>query len=121
MTDLKFPDYFKPSEFECRCGCKANAMEQSFLNRLGMLRTAYNAPLIITSGFRCKPYNEKIKGSKNSQHCLGRAADIAVAEANKRYKLVACAMQLGFTIGIDGAFVHVDSRDAEKLLFLYPG
>lgn len=32
--------------------------------------------LYISSGFRSEAVNQKAGGSKNSQHCLGRAADI---------------------------------------------
>ena len=90
------------------------------MNRLDMLRTIYNIPMIITSGFRCKNYNVKVGGAKDSQHMLGRAVDIAIAEADKRHKLVASATQLGFSVGIDGAFIHVDNRDGAKLMWLYP-
>lgn len=121
MTDLKFPSGFKVEEFTCRCGCKRAEMDQTFLNRLGMLRVSYGMPMIITSAFRCNNYNMKLKNaSKNSQHLVGKAVDISVVEAEKRYKLIACAIQVGFSVGIDGAFCHLDSRDGPKLLFLYP-
>ncbi len=111
--------FFKVEELQCKC-CKACNMEQAFLNRLDMLRVAFGGPMIITSGYRCKSYNDKVKGSKNSQHMLGRAVDVAIAESDKRHKLVACATQLGFSVGIDGSFVHVDSREGTKVMFLYP-
>lgn len=114
--------YFTEKELACRCGCGKGMqdMEQSFLNRLDMLRTSFGGPLVITSGYRCKKYNEKIKGSKNSQHTFGRAVDVAVAESDKRWKLVANALALGLSCGLDGAFCHVDSREGPKLLWLYP-
>lgn len=34
------------------------------------------SPIIVTSGFRNTILNGKVGGSKNSQHCKGRAADI---------------------------------------------
>lgn len=113
--------FFSDDELKCKC-CGKIDMDQSFLNRLDLLRQAFGGPLIITSGYRCKPYNEKIKGSKNSQHCLGRAVDIACAEGDKRHKLVSAAMYLGFSgVGLDGAFCHVDTRlDPPKVLWMYP-
>lgn len=114
--------FFSAAELACKCGCGLGMkdMDQSFLNRLDMLRISYGGPLIITSGFRCKLYNEKIKGAKNSQHCLGMAVDIHVAEADKRWNLVACAMALGFSVAADTTFVHIDTRPGTKLMWLYP-
>lgn len=40
------------------------------------LRDHINAPIHISSGFRCKKLNTLIKGAKNSQHMGGLAADI---------------------------------------------
>ena len=34
-----------------------------------------NSPMIITSGYRCEAVNDRIKGSKTSQHCKAEAAD----------------------------------------------
>lgn len=39
-------------------------------------------PVLITSGFRSDALNKKTRGSKNSQHCLGEAADIEVKSAS---------------------------------------
>ncbi|MFC3051665.1 D-Ala-D-Ala carboxypeptidase family metallohydrolase [Kordiimonas pumila] len=38
-------------------------------------RLLLNAPLIITSGYRCATLNRLIGGARNSQHMLGEAAD----------------------------------------------
>ena len=35
-------------------------------------------PVIVTSGYRCRPLNTAIGGSGNSQHMQGQAADIRV-------------------------------------------
>jgi zinc D-Ala-D-Ala carboxypeptidase len=45
-------------------------------NILQPLRARINTPLKITSGYRCLRLNTMIKGSRNSQHLLGQAADI---------------------------------------------
>ena len=34
-----------------------------------------NSPMVITSGYRCKEVNDRIKGSKTSQHYKAEAAD----------------------------------------------
>ena len=42
------------------------------------LRALVGKPIIVTSGFRSKELNDKVKGSKTSQHCFGEAVDIIV-------------------------------------------
>jgi zinc D-Ala-D-Ala carboxypeptidase len=40
------------------------------------IRNHFNVPIRISSGYRSKELNEKIGGSKSSQHCKGEAIDI---------------------------------------------
>lgn len=47
---------------------------------LDPLREAYGKPIIVTSGFRCEELNQKINGSKTSQHKRGEASDIRTVE-----------------------------------------
>lgn len=114
--------FFTDKELACRCGCGKGAadMDQSFLNRLDMLRQSFGGPLTLTSAFRCNNWNMKVGGEPKSYHLTGRAVDIACAESDKRWRLVHFATALGLSAGIDGAFVHVDSRDGTKVIFLYP-
>lgn len=46
------------------------------LNVLQPLRDKLGKPITITSGYRCKELNSKIKGSNSSQHVYGQAVDI---------------------------------------------
>ena len=48
------------------------------LGVLQPVRTNFQKPMIISSGFRCKELNTKIGGSATSQHVIGQAADIEV-------------------------------------------
>jgi zinc D-Ala-D-Ala carboxypeptidase len=119
MTEL--PEHFTRAELECRCGCGAMNLKPQLLKGLDRLRKAYGAPLVITSGYRCNNYNQKIKGSKNSQHCQGLAIDIGITESLKRYEIVRLAYALGFKgIGVDRAFIHLDMRDGDPVLYQYP-
>lgn len=43
---------------------------------LDPLRTAYGAPIIVTSGYRCERLNRAVGGATTSQHVKGQAADI---------------------------------------------
>lgn len=48
------------------------------LNVLQPIRDTFKKPVIINSGFRSSKLNAAIRGSKNSQHCFGEAADIEI-------------------------------------------
>lgn len=48
------------------------------------LREALNLPIIITSGYRSKALNDKLKGSSTSQHLNGQAADIKIIGLTQR-------------------------------------
>ena len=45
-------------------------------NVLDRLRSEWNHPIIVTSGYRCKELNAAVGGARNSQHLKGQAADI---------------------------------------------
>jgi len=118
---MMLTSHFSEAELACKCGCKRFDMDRDFLTKLESLRNVYNQTMVITSGFRCNNWNQKCKGSPNSQHTVGKAVDILVTDAGKRYKLVEMALTLGFKgIGIDGCFVHVDTRSLDPALWIYP-
>lgn len=50
---------------------------------LDKIREDYGLPLYITSGYRCKELNDKLNGSKTSQHMKGEAADICLGSVEK--------------------------------------
>ena len=50
---------------------------------LDNIREDYGLPLYITSGYRCKELNNKLNGSKTSQHMKGQAADINLGSVEK--------------------------------------
>lgn len=50
---------------------------------LDKIREDYGLPLYITSGYRCKDLNNKLNGSKTSQHMKGQAADINLGSVEK--------------------------------------
>lgn len=74
-------DHFTISEFMCsgkRPGChECLNMDPTLINTLDLARKWIDAPIIVTSGKRCKPVNDKCGGAANSRHLTGRAADIA--------------------------------------------
>ena len=114
---------FTISEFECKGGdCKISADVKNNLiklaDQLQILRDKVNKPIKINSGYRCANYNDNIvKGSKNSRHKKGQAADIVIKgmTPNEVYELVCEMVELGQLrfggIGQYNTFTHVDIRD----------
>lgn len=118
---MKLSPHFNSKEFECHCGqCGMITMNQLLIMELEAIRYIVNEPIYINSGYRCKSYNHKVGGVKNSQHVLGNAADIRCKSLS--------AVELGdillkmypnqYGIGIytrnedeDKHFVHFDVRD----------
>ena len=117
---MKLTKNFSKSEFDCKCGCE---MPQEVLhnvqkvaNQLQVLRNATEKPIKINSAYRCAKHNEKIGGSKNSQHLLGKAADIVIAEfiADETATLVEKFIEVGQIlqggVGRYNTFTHYDIR-----------
>lgn len=106
----QFNSFFQLSEFDSPDLPKSGVnMKPEFLNKLTEARIEANIPFNITSGYRTAAHNKKIKGTKNSAHLRGYAADIAVTTSSARFTIVAAAIKVGFNrIGIGNSFIHLD-------------
>lgn len=116
-------EYFKYSEFDCKCG-KCQRPEEvpspELIDILTKIRKHYNQPVIINSGYRCKDHNKKVGGSAKSQHFKGSAVDFIVkntpTESVWEYVLEKWGTEpLGLAIkrnksNIYAGFVHIDTR-----------
>ena len=67
-------------EFACGDGSDAVLIDGELVIVLQCIREHFGKPLHITSGYRTASHNAAVGGSKSSQHLLGRAADIQVAD-----------------------------------------
>lgn len=105
--------HFQRIEFECKCGCGFDTVDSELLDILENLRAALGEPIIITSGCRCKEHNEKIGGSPQSQHTLGRAVDFKVKnfEAEAVYEYLDYLYPDSYGLGKYPSWVHLDSRE----------
>jgi uncharacterized protein YcbK (DUF882 family) len=107
---------FTPREMACK-GTGRLVVETEFLDRLQMLRTMFDRPLIVNSGYRTPEYNVKVsKTWLDGPHTTARAVDVRVYGSHAA-ELIALAQGLGFTgIGVSqGAstpfaqrFLHLD-------------
>jgi uncharacterized protein YcbK (DUF882 family) len=117
-TKTHYSKNFTRDELECKCGCEPNRWTQRRLRVLAVqlerLRKELGHPISVISGHRCRAYNDRIGGARNSKHIEGRAADLAVPRG-KQGEYVAAALRVPrFRKGGIGVYpnggVHVDTR-----------
>ena len=70
---------FTRNEFQCSCGCSAQMVDEMLVQKLQTIRTVYDTPLKITSGYRCVKHNAAVGGAKSSKHLYGIAAEDAAS------------------------------------------
>lgn len=105
--------HFKIREFRQKDGrCDKILIDSELVEVLEDVREHFNAPVIITSGYRTPEYNAKIGGVKNSQHTKGKAADIQVkgVPANEVQRYLKHKYQDRYGIGSYWTFTHIDTR-----------
>lgn len=107
MDWFKYPNFSK-EEFDCKHTGK-NEMKDSFMQILQNIRTEYNKPMKITSGYRHWTHPvEARKGHTTGEHTQGTCADIACNNGSDRFQLVTLALKHGITrIGIAKSFIHL--------------
>ena len=111
---------FNIKEFQCNCGCKTpENLKHNILvlaNQLQVLRDYVKKPIILTNGYRCPKHNKAVGGVSNSQHVLGKAADIKIpglspfAVAKIIENLVSEGKMMQGGVGIYNTFTHYDIR-----------
>lgn len=68
--------------FACPC-CKKNEIHDDLIQLCVQIEQAVGFPLKVNSGYRCKTHNFAVGGEPNSQHQLGKAADITCGDISK--------------------------------------
>jgi zinc D-Ala-D-Ala carboxypeptidase len=105
-------NYFSDDEFKCKC---ANCVDTkpivipALREALNEIRAAAGAPLRISAN-RCSAWNAAKKGSNDSRHLTGHAADVACTDSHLRYLIVKTALQSSAVrgVGVYNLHVHVD-------------
>lgn len=109
--NIQFTTNFNQREFDCSCRfCSLTVVDLKLMTQLQLFRDHLGKSIKITSGYRCETYNREIGGVKNSQHALGKAADIVVNGMNTE-DLAKEAKKFFTGVGTYDTFVHVDVRD----------
>lgn len=110
MAD-KLSSHFARDEFACKCGCGFDTVDAGTLEILESVREHFQSPVTVTSGCRCPDYNRQVGGASQSQHKLGRAADIQVKgvdPVNVHDWIVETFPSV--SVGRYSTFTHVDTR-----------
>lgn len=117
---MKLTTNFTREEFDCHDGTKVPAELlpniQKLAEQLQILRDNLGESIHINSGYRSPAYNKRIGGVKNSQHVLGKAADITCKSKTTKQlaaiieKLITAGTLRFGGMGVYPGFVHVDIR-----------
>ncbi len=110
-------EHFSEKELACR-HCGQNQVVQDLLDALEALRAKVGRPVIVNDAYRCPVHNAAVGGVPNSQHVLGRAADIRVSgmTARELYQVAVTVPEIK-GIGVDDhkQYLHVDVRETPQL------
>lgn len=105
-------NHVEPAEL-LRRACLQSNSDEIFTNivkmaeRLQVIRDFYDAPLIITSGYRDPNLNEMVGGSKNSSHLNGSAVDIVCNDVSSDELQEAFVYWSG-GMGMAKSYTHLD-------------
>ena len=132
MTDLEtLHPYFTRKELACKATGKLQ-LAPGFASSLLTLRKRFEKPMIVTSCCRSSWHNAAVGGSPRSLHICDKpyhktggtcAIDIDCRDVVTRAELAGLALRLGWSVGVNQNFIHLDRRSdylpLEQALFLY--
>ena len=111
--------YFRRTEFACQCGgkyCDGFPCEpaEETVKICDEIRKRAKVPITISSGIRCEKHNAEVGGVANSNHKLGKAADLICSLSPEKLKEIAEAVTAEMIpgrggIGLYSWGVHVDN------------
>lgn len=115
---VKVSAHFYSTEFDCHGNgcCSQTKVNEQLIEYLEQIREHFNAPITITSPYRCIYHNRNVVGGAvNSRHEKGDAADFVVKGHSPREVAQYCESIGILGIGLyesakDGYFVHIDTR-----------
>lgn len=84
MDWTHYAPYFRKEEFDCKCGCGLNNINEALMERIFEMRKETGIGFTITSGSRCKAHNVMSGGADNSDHLTGHGVDVQCKDARSR-------------------------------------
>lgn len=121
---IKLSTNFTSTEFDCHGSgcCSSTLINPELVKYLQKIREHFNAPITITSAYRCITHNNRVGGATGSRHTKGDAADIVVKGIAPR-EVAKYAESIGIKgIGLyetsaDGFFTHIDTRTTKSFWY----
>ena len=119
---------FTASDTAARLGIDNNLpdeLRENALKTLEMMeriRYHIDAPITITSGYRCEALNKAIGSKPTSDHTLAFACDFKAPKAGTPFQIAASLAPVFKIIGIGqlilefGTWVHVSTRIPDKII-----
>lgn len=121
---IKLSNNFNSSEFNCKGSgcCSSTIINPQLVKYLQQIRDHFNAPITITSAYRCPTHNRRVGGATGSRHTKGDAADIVVkgrtpAEVAKYAESIGIKGIGLYETNADGFFVHIDTRETKSFWY----
>ena len=121
---MKLTKNFSKIEFESRDGAKMPPDVLKHIKKLAenlqIVRDFIQEPIHINSGYRSVHHNKNIGGVKNSQHLLGKAADITTKSYTSKQlvlifeKLISKGDLKQGGLGLYNGFIHYDIRNTRS-------
>ena len=113
--------YFKKPEFACKCGKYCNGypvdIDMNMVKIADEIRKRIGKPIQINSGIRCKTHNANVGGVSNSQHLLGKAADLGCPSGCTPTQMAYIAEEIMGDTGGIGTYswgIHIDTRSTKS-------
>lgn len=123
-TSKQLSKHFNSTEFDCHGNgcCAQTKINEKLIGILEQIREHFNAPITITSPYRCSVHNRRVGGAVGSRHERGDACDIVVKGVAPRtvaqYAESIGVLGIGlYETAADGHFVHVDTRDYKSFWY----
>ena len=114
--------YFTRAEFKCKCGgrfCNGYPVEidMNMVKIADQIRAKIGKPITVNSGLRCKTHNSNVGGVSNSQHFLGKAADLGCPIGCTPAQMASIAEEIMGDTGGIGTYswgIHIDTRSTKS-------
>ena len=114
--------YFTREEFKCKCGGKfcdgyPVDIDMNMVKIADKIRAKIGKPITINSGLRCKTHNANVGGVSNSQHLLGKAADLGCPAGCTPTQMASIAEEIMGDTGGIGTYswgIHIDNRSTKS-------
>ena len=105
--------HFSKKELNCS-HCGGVNVDDDFMDKICMIREELGQPMVVTSFYRCKEYNEEIGGAPKSAHLDGEAMDITKISDSYARRVVELAIKHEIN-GIEVGTHHIHLDDKERI------